>query len=93
MGRGLFQVMVPEFRDRAVAAPLKERGLRVHVAAVLQFRDRAVAAPLKVLLVSRSQSSLTQFRDRAVAAPLKGSSFAPSIGGYHNSATARSRPH
>jgi len=45
-----------EFRDRAVAAPLKPRDERPVARRAVQFRDRAVAAPLKLETVAANAS-------------------------------------
>ena len=81
------------FRDRAVAAPLKQLAVLPKSAFVRDFRDRAVAAPLKLLRVGADKLRVAHFRDRAVAAPLKLGKFEDFRIGVVISATARSRPH
>ena len=83
-----------QFRDRAVAAPLKRAKWDADRKYWTKFRDRAVAAPLKLYQRLGALEELIEFRDRAVAAPLKPAQPFRSFAILNsNSATARSRPH
>ena len=83
-----------QFRDRAVAAPLKLGAAQQGGLVRLQFRDRAVAAPLKRSFERYRRKCCGEFRDRAVAAPLKLDNRKEGMTRLGlNSATARSRPH
>ena len=81
------------FRDRKVAAPLKQAGLYFRYARKGTFRDRKVAAPLKPKIPTLKKALYEAFRDRKVAAPLKQKQTAALAARFVPSATERSRPH